>query len=121
MAFTEAPVKTYAAGEALKLYARVKKAGDTVVTAGLGAADTAIGIVHSGNQNSGENTTVRLLSGTGSAFMIANGVIAQNAPVYGAASGKVSATVSGAIIGYAEQASGADGDIIEVLLAGKIN
>lgn len=51
-------------------------------------------------------------------WMVAAGAIAQFAPVYAAADGKVSATVNGFYIGIAWQAAAEDGDEIGVMRAG---
>ena len=59
---------------------------------------------------------VRLWNAGGTIHCIAAGAITAGAAVYAAASGKIEAAGT-AIIGYAMEAAGADGDIIEVLPA----
>lgn len=115
--------KSYLTEGAIPIYSRVKRAaGGKVTLAGAGATDLAIGVIVGKDVSATEGgaVTVHLFNGPGSIFMVAAGIIAENAPVYGAASGKVSATESGAIVGWAENAAGADGDVIEVLLKGGI-
>lgn len=115
--FTDGPTKSYLATGAIGVYLRVKKNAGTVEVAG--AADASIGVTMA-NVATGEPVTVRLKSGTGSYFYVASKAIAQNAPVYGAASGKITDALGGEFLGFAEQAAGADGDIIEVLSVGGI-
>jgi len=49
--------------------------------------------------------------------MVAAGVISAGGNVYGANDGKISATVSGSIIGKALEASTSDGEVVEGLFA----
>lgn len=49
--------------------------------------------------------------------MVAAGAISAGGSVYGAIDGKISATVSGSIIGKALEASTGDGEVIEGLFA----
>ncbi len=52
---------------------------------------------------------------SGTLEMVASGVIAEGADVYPDAGGKITATATGDALGKAMEASGADGDIIEVV------
>jgi hypothetical protein len=61
-----------------------------------------------------ELVAVKPRNAQGTHEMVAAGAISAGAVFYGAASGKISATVAGAAIGIAVEASTADGDIIEV-------
>lgn len=109
--------KSYTAGEALGAYVRVKKSGSTVILAGAG--ENAIGVT-THNVANGDPVTIRLLNGYGTAFMKVSAPVAQNAAVYGTASGKIDDAGTGPILGYAEEAGTADNDIIEVLLRGSV-
>lgn len=66
---------------------------------------------------SGQLAAVRARNHPGSRWMVANGAVTQYATVYTAAAGKVSATqgTNAVVEGIALTASGADGDLIEVL------
>ena len=80
-----------------------KEVGTTlrrVLTSGLGVSDLA---------------AVVLRTAQGTVKMIASAAVTQFALVYGAASGKVSATRNGNLIGMALTATTADGDELEVL------
>lgn len=77
-------------------------AAQRILTTGLGAV---------------ECPPVVLRSAPGTITMVANGVIAIYGRVYGGASGKVSATANGNFIGWALQATTADGDEVEVARA----
>jgi len=58
---------------------------------------------------------VILRNAEGTVPMVASAAIAAGVAVYGAASGKIATTVSGAAIGVSCEAAAADGDIIEVM------
>lgn len=77
--------------------------------------DTPIGVTTE-ECDAGALQGLRLFS-AGVTPMTAAGAIARLAPVYAAASGKVSATAvdGGRLIGIALEAAGADGDLIQVL------
>lgn len=92
---------------------RVKCSTTTLVLAGTGEA--AIGTMQQRCETD-ERPTVRYRNEPGPRVGIADGVIAVNAPVYGGASGKFSASVSGAIMGIAITAAAADGDEFQVLM-----
>jgi hypothetical protein len=65
---------------------------------------------------SGGVVAAEILSSGGSLKMIAAEAITAGSRVYQAAAGKCADTVAGAFLGVALDASGADGDVIEVLL-----
>lgn len=113
----ESSVKSYIAHAKLGAYVRVKKNAAKVELAGV--ADASIGTTIA-NADEGEAITVRLKSSSGTAFYVAAKAITLNAPVYGAANGKITDAVGGEFLGYAEEAAGADGDIIEVLHTGSV-
>ena len=123
-AYNPLPIRTFTAGESLGAYTRVKLNGSgQVVTAGLGATDTAIGVTVAPQTlqlGSGTNVPVLLFSSTGSAFVRAANAFAAGAPIYGAAAGKVSDTASGAVEGWALGAALAADDVVELLLKGQI-
>ena len=110
--FTNGPTKSYLATGAIGVYLRVKKNAGTVEVAGV--ADASIGVT-TANVATGEPVTIQLKSATGSYFYTASKAIAINAPVYGAAAGKITDAVGGEFLGFAEIAAGSDGDVIEVL------
>lgn len=90
------------------------------VLATAGAFDREVGVMRSTNQVSGIGgsafATVIARNKEGTTPMIASGAISLYAKVYGAASGKVSATANGNFIGYnVGKATTADGDECEVL------
>lgn len=95
-------------------FLRVKPDGSgNAVVAG---AERSVGTVVSQNPD----YTVGIDGGrSGSKHYIANEAIAVGSAVYGAAAGKVTDTsaVGAEFLGYALSASGADGDVIEVLAA----
>src|SRR5690606_1672908 len=105
------------AGGAIAQYLRVKLSSGKLAVAGAGATDGAveIGTIERQAFADGDLVPVRLRHAGGTAKMVAAGAITQGVAVYGAASGKVSATESGDPIGIAVEGAGADGDIIEVM------
>ena len=108
--YTDGPTKTFTSGGALGQFLRV----DTPAALALaGASDVEIGTVEEAVFAAGP-TTVRLTTAQGTIKMVAGGVIAIGGTVYAAASGKVAATGT-VVIGYAMEATTADGDILEVL------
>jgi hypothetical protein len=107
------PEITLIAGEDLVAFRRVKISGSTVVYAGAG--ETGCGTVQAVVDYSEDAHACIRLDVEGTSKMMASGVISAGAAVYAAASGKISATVNGEQIGTALEASGANGDIIEVL------
>lgn len=109
----EGPTRSFPAGAALSDKLRVKLSSGQVVLAGAG--ELSIGTTVTKAYAQGEPITVRLWSAEGTRKMIASAAITAGATVYGAASGKISSTSSGAAIGVAYEAAAADGDVIEVL------
>lgn len=110
-------IKSYVSTAAIGAYELVKKSGDEVVVAGAG--DAPIGVTMA-NAAAGTVVPVRLLNGYGTAFMKAGAAITQNAAVRGIAGGKVDDSATGVVVGTAEEAATADGDIIEVALQGSL-
>jgi hypothetical protein len=110
-------IKSYVATDAIAAYVLVKKdaATDNVVVAGAGEA--AIGVTMT-NAAAGTVVPVRLLNGYGTALIKAGAAVTKNAVVRGIASGKIDDATTGAVIGTADEAATADGDIIEVSLRG---
>lgn len=110
-------IGTFAKDAAFGPYLRVVMSAGVLALAG--AADVEIGttkqrILASG-LGAGTVGDVVLPTAQGTVKMIAAAAITQYARVYGAASGKVSATINGNLIGIALTAAGADGDEVEVL------
>jgi hypothetical protein len=108
--------KAFVAGEDLEAYRRVKlstSSGSQVEYADAGEA--FIGIT-AAKVAQGDFASVNLKT-TGRTFkMVASGVIAVGANFYGAVDGKISATVSGSIIGKVLEASASDLEVVEALL-----
>lgn len=115
MSQTNAGAKAFTAGEDLEAYRRVKLStgsGSQVEYADAGEA--AIGIT-AAKASQGDFVTVDLLT-TGRTFkVVADGAITEGASFYGANDGKVSATVSGSIMGKVLEAASADLEVIEGL------
>jgi hypothetical protein len=113
--------RTFTTGAtALAAYARVKL--DTGVLVVAGAGEAAIGVTVAPFAI-GALATVRLFNGYGTAFMLAGAAVASGANVFGIAAGKIDdaqPAAGGAPIGVALEAATADGDVIEVLLAGNV-
>ena len=109
--------KAFKAGEDLEAFRRVKLSagsGDTVEYAdagedfiGLTAAKSALG----------EFVSVDLKTRGRTFKAVADGVLSAGDSFYGGADGKVGSTVSGSIMGKTLEASAADLEVIEVLLA----
>jgi hypothetical protein len=108
-----ASTATFLPGESIAANLRVKISGSTVVTAGAG--ESAIGTTLSA-ATTANFVTVSMASQYEIANYVASAAITAGADVYGSASGKVAATVSGRRIGKAITAAAADGDILRVLL-----
>lgn len=108
--------KAFVAGEELEAYRRVKlsaASGSQVEYADAGEA--FIGIT-AAKTAQGDFVTVNLKT-TGRTFkLVAANAIAVGGNFYGANDGKISATVSGSIIGRALEASTSDLEVIEGLL-----
>ena len=105
---------TFTATEALAIARRVKlttSSGTAVEYADQG--DWFVGVTQEAAAADGL-ISVKDKKDGGTMKVTADGAISAGADVYGADDGKVSATVSGIIIGVALEAALADGDIIEV-------
>lgn len=113
MAETNDGIRTFTAGEALEAHRRVKlTAANTVSYADAGEAH--IGITTDGCA-SGDLVSVKLKNHPGTVKVTAAGAITVNADVYGAADGKVSTTLSGAVVFIALAAASGDGSVIEAM------
>jgi hypothetical protein len=108
------PEVTLIAAEDLVAFRRVKISGATVVYADAG--ETGIGTVQAAVDCSEDaHACIRLDKSSGSSKMMAAGIITAGADAYPAQDGKISATANGEPVGTTLEASGADGDIIEVV------
>jgi len=109
--------KTFIATDAVGAYLLTKldASGNVVVATGTSAGEARIGFTDRA-VGAGEATGIVLINGGGSAYATPNETIAIGDALYGDASGKVSTTADGAIIGYALNAGAAD-DVIELILA----
>lgn len=110
--YVETPTKSFSASGAIAAFLRVKTPS-SLATAG--AADIEIGTLEEAALAASDIVPVRLRTAGGTAKMVAAGAISADANVYGAAGGKVNDVANGNFIGTAINASGADGDVIEVL------
>jgi len=111
--FWETATRPDTAAGAIGQHLRVKTTGALVLA---GASDVSLGTMENPCVAAG-SCTVRLASAQGTRKMVAAGAFAKNAVLYAAANGKVDD--SGTIIeGRAMEASGADGDIVEVMPLG---
>lgn len=108
-------VKSYTAGANLDAYVLVKKSGSGVVVVDTPATDVPVGITVN-MALSGQPVAVRLLNAGGTALLKVGAAIAVNAAVYADAAGVGGASDKNVLLGYAEEASTASGDVIEVLL-----
>ncbi len=112
----EHPTGTYTAGEAVGAHIRVKLDGTSdrqVVIAGAG--ERGIGVTQQA-ADSGAEVEVREWSAGGTIKMTAGAAVStRNAALYAAAAGKVSTTVSAALLGWALDTASAAGSVIEAL------
>ena len=119
MGWQDSPKKTFTCGEDLAAHRRVKlKSGTTTQPPEVEYADAGedfIGVTEFA-ESSGELITVRLKNAPGTVEIEASTVAAIGADLYGAADGKLSTTINGSVQAEALEASGAGGDVIEVLL-----
>ena len=111
--------RDFVPGAAIAAYLRVKITGGKVALAGVGSsdADNEIGVT-TGRSTAADDVNMKAIATRnkqGTVTCTADGAVAAFALVYGAASGKVGTTSSGAVFGMAMEAAGADGDYIEVL------
>jgi hypothetical protein len=112
--YHEGGFATFKAANAIAKYQRVKmSAAETVDVAGL--TDKDIGTATE-DVAAGARITVRLRTAPGTHRMIANVALAVNATGFTAAAGRIAATAVGAFQAVTVlEASGAAGDVIEVL------
>lgn len=112
--YVETPCRTFEAGAAIAQHLRVKLSAGVLAVAG--ASDLALGTMERASLASGDKVPVRLRTAQGTRKYVAASSFSVGVAVYGAASGKVD-DVGSQLIGTALEASGADGDVIEVLPA----
>ena len=106
--------KTFTADGAIPLYSLVRMTATGVDICGI--AHHAIGTATRAAFAVGEEISVKLLTGAGTHKVLASAALAQGADCFTAADGKVAATASTAYrIGKLLEASGADGDVVEML------
>lgn len=110
--YVETACKSFPAGGAVAIHLRVKT---PTALAAAGATDIDIGTIEQAALASGDECAVRLRSAQGTCKMVASGAITAGANIYGAASGKVSATINTNPIGVALETVTADGDVVEVM------
>ena len=110
---------TLIATTALAPYLRVKLSANKIVVAE--ALDEELGVLDQRVLNADDAAAVLSLNGPHSVRMVAGGVIALHALVYGAADGKIKSTVNANFIGTALEAASGDGSLIEVLPQVKID
>ena len=113
--FIEGNVKAYTAIAAVTPYVLVKKSGSGVVVLDTEATDVAIGVTLA-NAAAGGQVPVRLLNAGGTTLIRAGATIVQNAPVRQLNTGVIDDAGTNPVVGYAEEAATAVGDIIEVRL-----
>ena len=111
--------RDFVPGAAIGPYLRVKITASKLALAGVGSsdADNEIGVTK-GRSTAADDVNMKaiaLRNKQGTVTCTADGAVAAYALVYGAASGKIGPTSSGAVFGMALEAAGADGDYIEVL------
>lgn len=113
--YVDGNTKTFIANAALGKYLRVKLSTGELVAAG--ATELELGTLEEAAIAADDLAAVRLLTASGTCMVVAAGAVSQGAALYTAASGKVNDVyVEGCyFIGYALEAAGADGDVIEML------
>lgn len=109
----ETPTKTFQSGGTISQFTRVVLSAGVLAVAS--ALQKALGTIEL-DAVADDQVSVRLRTAQGTRKMIAAGAISAGAYVYGAASGKISATANTNLEGIALEAAGASGDIIEVLV-----
>lgn len=110
------PKKTLLAAGTIPQYARVKlDTNGAWALAGAGAGGKADAIADHA-ATIGQQLTATLLNCAGTVKMIASEALTLGELVYGAANGKLDDVTTNCLEGKALEASGADGDIIEVLV-----
>jgi hypothetical protein len=109
--------KAFVAGEDLEAYRRVKlSAGSGSQVEYADAGEDFIGITGA-KVASGDFVTVNLKTRGKTFKVVAADAIAVGGSFYGSDDGKVSATVSGSIMGKLLEASASDLEVVEALLA----
>lgn len=112
--FVDGPCKAFVPGASLAQFTRVKLAAG--VLAAASSTEHELGVLETPTYGSADppSVSVRLRTAAGTQKMITSEAITAGNPVYAAASGKIAASGT-LLIGTALEASGGDGDIIEVL------
>ena len=105
--------KTFTAGGAIGAHLRVKLSAG--VLAACDATDVGIGVLRDAAFASGDIKAVELWNMQGTVNCVASAAITQFAMIYGAASGKVSASSNANVVGFAMEAASGNNSIIEVL------
>lgn len=111
--WVEGNTGTFQASAALSRYRRVRLSTGKLAYAGASDQD-CLGVLLQPVLAADEYAAVLLHTASGTKPMVASGIISAYAAVYAAANGKVASSGT-VIVGIALQASGADGDEIEVL------
>lgn len=112
--------RSFTAGASVSQYRAVTIASDGDVEHATDTASLLIAGASDRSASSGESITVALANAGGSAYIEAAEAITVGTAVYATASGKVAlggTTTNDVLVGTALSASGADGDVIEVLFA----
>ncbi len=112
MQFNDSGVKTYASTAALAKHRLVKKSGASVEY--NTASDRPVGSTLNPSFNAEEPVPVRLTNCPGTFLATASEAIGLNGDCFAAADGKVASTGT-VLVGTAEIAATADGDVIEVM------
>lgn len=109
--------KSFQVSETINAHLRVKRDATTGKIEDAGLADNDIGTADQAAVTSSDWIAVNLRSAQGTEYVVADGAITDDALVYTAAAGKVSATGASTsyLRGRALEAATADGDIIEIL------
>lgn len=105
---------SFTAAGALVAFTRVKLTTGGKVT-NAGSEERAIGIVQEAAAADGDIVSVKLINAGGTFKVVAADAITQSAAVYASASGKVD-NAGTLVMGWALEASTADGDVIECFL-----
>lgn len=111
--YVETPTKTFQAAAASAQFLRAYLTGGKAAIAGVG--DKSIGVFDKPALAADDYVAIRMNNAQGTRKMVASGAITKHAVVYGAASGKISATANANPEGIAMEAATTNGDIIEVL------
>lgn len=114
--YVEGGFKTFVAAADLGANISVKLDSNGKIVAATAGTDVIIGTTVAA-VTTGDSTAVRLRSAAGTTIVTASAAISRGAAVTATTGGKVvtTTTANDQIIGYALEAAGADGDLLEVL------